>query len=68
MVAFVPSVVTGVTTGSALQAGLSYGFSYGVKETTGRTPIEHAMNIAKNARKRSITISDEDLISSFAPK
>lgn len=68
VVAFVPSVITGVTSGSAVQAGLSYGFSYGVKERTGKTPLEHVLALSETAKKPSITISEEDLISSFAPR
>jgi len=66
MVAVLPSVITGVTTGNTLQAGLSMAINAGVKETTGRTPMEHIIAYTLN-NEQVVEELNKDLQSAFSP-
>lgn len=67
MVAFVPSIITGATTGNALQTSISYAFNYQVKKSTGKTPMEHVINVAEKNEKAVMEALNKDLVSTFAP-
>ena len=43
--------ITGASTGKIYQAGLSYGTNMAVKQTTGKTPSEHASSYFENKQE-----------------